>query len=522
MNKSKRIVSNTLLLFIRMFVLTLVNLYSLRIVISGLGDADYGLYVTVSSIVATMVCINGVLTLSIQRFLSFSLGKNDKQELNDVFSASISVTFILSLLTVFFFETIGYWFLCSQMVIPVERLAVAKIVYHFSIFTFVLSMIQIPFNAAIIAHEEMGLFALISSIECFLKLFVAVLIGTFYFDKLEFYGIGLFVVGVMVFIMYLVTAGLRYSECHYRKIVDKSLYRRILFFSGWTFYGSLSHMGMIQGSTLLLNMFFGILVNKSFGVALQVNNAFTQLGNSMIMALRPAMIKAYADGQHKYLHKLFNFGNKFILYVLLIVSIPLISEMDFILKLWLKSNSHETVIFCQLMIVYVDCLALQGPITTIIQAIGKIKEYHLPVETITLMCVPVSYFFFSIGAPSYVIFYVIIGICILAQVVRIWCLKRFYPFFSVKDYVCSFLCPSLFIICVAVISEIAIRCCNLNDSMRLFANCFLLPLAIIILVSLVGMNRSEKIFLLSMIRRNKTNNRGTEESENKIVERNLL
>lgn len=514
MNKSKRIVSNTLLLFIRMFVLTIVNLYSLRIVISGLGDSDYGLYVTVSSVVATMVCINGVLTLSIQRFLSFSLGKNDIQGLNNAFSASLSVTFMLSLLTVIFFETIGYWFLCNQMIIPDNRLAVAKIVYHFSIFTFVLSMIQIPFNAAIIAHEEMGLFALISSIECFLKLFVAALIGSFYFDKLQFYGVGLFVVGVIVFIMYVAIAVLRYSECHYRKNVDKSLYRRILFFSGWTFYGSLAHMGMIQGSTILLNMFFGILVNKSFGVALQVNNAFTQLGNSMIMALRPAMIKAYADQQHEYLLKLFNFGNKFILYVLLIVSVPLISEMELILNLWLKSNSHETVIFCQLMIVYVDCLALQGPITTIIQAIGKIKEYHLPVETITLMCVPCSYTLFKMGAPSYAIFHVIIGICILAQVVRIWCLKRFYPFFSVKEYINSFICPALLIVSISVLSEIAIQGCNLIISTRLLINCFLLPLAIIVLVSLVGVNKSEKSFLLSMIRKNESDNQCKEDNKN--------
>ena len=200
MNKSKTIVSNTLVLFIRMFVLTSVNLYSLRILVSELGDADYGLYVTVSSVVATMICINGVLTLSIQRFLSFSLGKNDNQELNDVFSASINISFLFSIIVVLIFETIGYWFLCNQMVIPSDRLDAAKVVYHFSIFTFVLSIIQIPFNAAIIAHEEMGLYALVSSVECFMKLSVALLIGTYCIDNLEFYGISLFVVAIIVFI----------------------------------------------------------------------------------------------------------------------------------------------------------------------------------------------------------------------------------------------------------------------------------------------------------------------------------
>ena len=503
MNKSKTIVSNTLLLFIRMFVLTSVNLYSLRILVSELGDADYGLYVTVSSVVATMICINGVLTLSIQRFLSFSLGKNDNQELNDVFSASINISFLFSIIVVLIFETIGYWFLCNQMVIPSDRLDAAKVVYHFSIFTFVLSIIQIPFNAAIIAHEEMGLYALVSSVECFMKLFVALLIGTYCIDNLEFYGISLFVVAIIVFISYVLIAVWRYSECRYQKIKNKLLYKSIINFSWWSFYGSLSHMFMVQGSTLLLNMFFGVVVNKSFGVALQINNAFTQLGNSIIIALRPAMIKAYAEEQYDYLNSLFTFGNKFILYVMLVVSLPLITEMDLIIWLWLGSKSHETVLFCQLMIIYVDCLALQGPITTIIQAIGKIKDYHLPVETVTLMCLPISYIFFKLGGDSYTIFYAIIGVCLIAQVIRVWCLKRFYSHFSLQKYFYSFLCPSVIVICGVVFVELAIQSICMAVPIRIITHCFLLPVIVVLLIAIFGMDKTEKNFVMSMIRKTK-------------------
>ena len=188
---------------------------------------------------------------------------------------------------------------------------------------------------------------------------------------------------------------------------------------------------------------------------------------------------------------------------MLVVSIPLITEMDLIIGLWLGSKSHETVLFCQLMIIYVDCLALQGPITTIIQAIGKIKDYHLPVETVTLMCLPISYIFFMLGGNSYTIFYAIIGVCLIAQVIRVWCLKRFYSYFSLQQYIYSFVCPSLIVICGVIFTELLIRSIDMAVPIRIITHCFLLPLIVVLFIAIIGMDKTEKKFLMSMVRKTK-------------------
>lgn len=497
-HSSRRIVSNTLLLFVRMFVLTLVNLYTLRIVLSGLGNEDYGIFVSVAGIVTIMTCVCGVLTLSTQRFFSFAIGKRDFNMLTDVFSTSVNVNIVLTILILIVFETIGYWFLNNHLQIPHDRMFAAQIIYHLSLVTFLLSLFQIPYNAAIIAHEEMGFYALISAIECFFRLGAAILIGYWCIDNLVFYGIGLLVVAILTFCLYFFVSVLRYKECKYHKVYDKTLFMRLLTFSGWTFYGSLSHIGMIQGSTILLNVFFGPIANVAFGIALQIDNAFTALGNSMIMALRPPMIKAYAEENHSYLNQLFTFGNKFILYILLIVSIPIIREMRWIQYLWLDSISDDSILFAQLMIVYVDCLALQGPITTIMQAAGKIKEYHLPVETVTIMCVPLTWMLFYVGCPSYTVFISMIGLCVIAHIVRLICLKKYYQHFSLQNYMVSFILPAIII--VFMISSL----CYMFDMFiyeliwKVIIDVVLIPLIIIIMVVVFGISSIERRLAINM------------------------
>lgn len=499
--KTGRIVSNTILLFLRMFILTLINLYAVRIVINGLGKSDYGTFVSVAGVVSTMTCFSGVLTLSIQRFMSFALGKNNEAELKNVFSSSVYVSIILSIIIIISFETIGYWFFNEKLNIPLDRMWAARFAYHLSLGTFVLSILQIPYNATIIAHEEMGFYALISTVECLLKLLVAVLIGSVLIDNLVFYSLGLLLVAAVVLLMYISLCLFRYTECKLQKVYDRNLIKRIVSFSGWTFYGSLSHISMIQGSTILLNLFFGSFINVAFGIAIQIDNAFTALGNSMIMALRPPMIKAYAEKNFKYLNQMFSFGNKFILYILLAVSFPLITEMRNILNVWIGNVDSDAVLFSQLMIVYVVVLALQGPITTIMQASGKIKQYHLPVETVTIMCVPLTWVLFFMGLPSYMVFISMISLTLLSHLVRIICLYKYYEYFELRKYVISFVIPAF-----AVISALCLITCIVYTFLRTSVlisifDWFFTPLLVMVLSYTFGLDREEKTMLKEMLKK---------------------
>lgn len=436
--KSRRIASNTLVLFVRMFLLTLINLYAVRLVLNGLGEEDYGIFNTVAGVITTGICVSSVLELSMQRFYSVAMGEHDTQRLQSIFSASIVIILILVALIILLLETVGLWFLNTHIVIPAARMATTQWVYQFATASFVLSILQIPFTSAIFAHEEMGLYALVSTIDCLLKLSVAILINHIAEDHLMVYSAGLMLTALITCLSYSLVGRCRYQECRLKLTKDKKLYKGLLFFSGWALYGSIASVGLIQGSTILLNVFFGPVIVAAFAVSLQINNAFGTLCNSMVMAFRPAMIKAYAEKNFGYLNKLFAVANKFLLYLLLTIGIPLIIGMEYILCWWLKDVNADMVLFARFIIVYIICFSLHNPITIIMQAAGKVKEYHFPVESITLLCLPTTWGLFMLGFPPYYVCISMISICLLAHIVRIWCLRSHYQYFSLAAYLTSF------------------------------------------------------------------------------------
>lgn len=448
---SRRIANNTLLLFARMFVITIVNLYAVRVVLSNLGEIDYGIFNSIAGVVLMSTFLSQTLALSIQRFYSYSIGEQRWDRLREIFSASILIVVLLSVFIIVVFESVGFWFVETKMLIPADRLFAAKWIFQFALFTFVTSLLQIPFTAAVFAHEDMGIYALFSTIDCLLRLFVAWLIGQAVFDHLIFYGGGLLLVAVFVFLLYAVTACIRYPECRYRKVSEKKTYKELLSFSGWTMYGNLSGVAMIQGSTILLNVFFGPVANAAFAVANQIYNALGTLGNTVVIAFRPAMIKSYSEKNYDNLDHLFYIHNKVLSYLMIGVSLPLIFLMPTILHWWLDEVPQESVVFSRLFVVYIFILVMSNPISTIIQATGRVKYYSLAVETITILCLPVAWLLFRLGYPSFTLFVVMIVICALAHFVRLVCLHRYYPSFSCRKYISSLAMPSLLCLLAAVI-----------------------------------------------------------------------
>lgn len=493
-DKTKRIASNTLVLFFRMLVITIVNLYTVRWVLSGLGTVDYGIFNAIGGVVTTSTCLTSVLAISTQRFYSFAIGKGDQDKLKDIFSVSINLTLILTLVIMILFETGGLWFVNSEMTIPSDRMVAANWIFQLALLSFVFSIIQIPFMGTVFAREHMGVYTLISTFDSLAKLVIAFLIKSAPIDNLVFYGIAMAVEACLVMICYIVIARTRYAECHYVKVKDPQLYQSLISFSGWTFYGSLAGVGMIQGSIILLNTFFGPAINAAFAISNQVYNALNTLCNSIVLAFRPAMIKAYSSNNRTYLDQLFSASNKALAYLLTAIAIPFVYEARAILNIWLgsKQTTDEMILFSQLFIIYTVVLALQNPITIIIQAIGKIKYYFLIVESFTIASVPLTWIFFKMGMPSYWIFISLIGTCSFAHIVRLIILKQQYPAFSLRRYLITFVIP---VACIVIINSLFSEWLTYNITNQLiqFITVFFASLVItIILAYIIGINRNER------------------------------
>jgi len=490
--KSKRIAKNSMLLFIRMFVIMIINLYAVRIIIHGLGVSDYGTFNAVAGIVLSSSVLTASLAIAIQRFYSHAMGEQAYERLSEIFSASMNIIFIVSMMVVVLLESLGLWFLNTQLTIPADRLVAANWVYQFSLLSFLLSLIQLPYTAAIFSHEDMGYFALISFLECVLRLAAAIWISKVMMDGLIFYGAGLLAVAVVVFLLYWMVGRHHYSECHYRKVTNRTVYKELISFSGWTMYGTLAGVASTQGNTLLLNVFFGPITTAAFAISLQISHGFQALSNSIILAFRPAMIKTYAEQDHVKLNSLFDASNKFLLYLLLSVSVPIFLEIRTIFSLWLGPVSEEAILFARLFIIYIILIAMHNPITTIVQATGHVKKYTLWVETIMLACLLLSYIAFKLGGPSYFIVLSLIAVSFMAHGLRLICLHQLYPSFKQGQYLAHLIIPGIVITILTFTAALALH--HYFDSALIRCLCIFIisPILTIGLAYALGTNKMEK------------------------------
>ena len=500
-NRSKRIASNTLVLFARMLIITCVNLYSVRWVLNGLGTIDYGIFNAVAGVVTASSCISSVLALSTQRFYSYAMGQGNHEQLKEIFTVSLQIVAILSVIIIIIFELLGPWFVSTQLTIPAERLGAASWVLQFSLFSFIFTLLQIPFIGAIFSNENMGIYAIASTLDCIVKLFIAYMIGKTNADNLIFYGAAMMSEAFLLMVFYMLVAYRKYPECKYQKEKDKTLYKQLFAFSGWTFYGTISSMGMTQGSIVLLNIFFGPIINAAFNIANQIYNAINTLANTINIAIRPSMIKTYSSHNEVYLNKLFIIANKALLYLLIMFSIPLIFELEGILQLWLGNYTPEMVLFSRLYIIFTIILCLHNPITTIIQATGNIKKYILYVESLTILNVPICWIIFKMGMPSFMIFVIMISLGILAHIMRLIILNKANVGFKYKSYIFHFLLPGIAVILINTIIAYILHSHINNSMIRICTTFAVSPLFIIISTYFLGMNKTERETIKKYIKR---------------------
>lgn len=491
-SKSGRIAKNTAFLYIRMMIVMIINLYAVRVVLNALGAEDYGIYNVIGGIISMMSSVTTVLAGATQRFYSYAKGENDNNSLKEIFSVSVNIYVILAILVIVIGETVGLWFVNTILVIPPERLQAANWIFQFSIFSFVFGMLKSPFFSAVIANENMGVFAVVSLIDCFLKFGAALLLMVSPIDKLIFYGSLICIISVVDFIIYFLYGKKRYEECKYVKVKNKRLYKNVFSFSGWTFLGSMANVGMNQVNTILVNIFFGPIVNAARAIALQINGALSSFCGSFIMAIRPPMIKAYAEQNYLYVNKLFSFGNKVVYYCMLVVTLPLIFEMDLILTLWLKSASEQTVLFSRLIVVYAIILSLNNPITIIMQAANKVKEYYIPVESFTLLCPIITFVLYYLGCPPESTFWAMIATISISHLVRLRCLKKYFPIIKIGEYLKSFVLPAAIITIVTTITLFFLKCIIPVGLIRVGLMFLCTIIIVLVFAILIGLNKEEK------------------------------
>ena len=419
-DNNKRIAKNTLLLYFRMLFMMVVSLYTSRVILNALGVEDFGIYNVVGGVVAMFSVISGSLSAAISRFLTYELGKGDQSILNKIFSASVTIQLLLSLIIVVLIESVGVWFLNTKMTIPLERITAANWVLQFSIITFVINLISVPYNAAIIAHEKMSAFAYISILEVLGKLAIAFLILVSPIDRLIFYAILMCVVAIFIRFTYGHYCKKQFMECTYHFHWDKDILKQMFGFAGWNFIGASAGILRNEGINILLNLFFGPLVNAAQGIAMQVNTAVTNFSSNFLVAVNPQIIKSYSQNDLNYSYHLVLLASRFAFLLLVVLSVPIICETEVILKIWLKNYPDYAPLFVRLSLLVAISDTLSLPLVTLQQATGKIKTYQIVVGMIHMLNFPISWLFLYMGAYPYVVYFISISLSVLSLYARLY------------------------------------------------------------------------------------------------------
>lgn len=429
-SNTKRIAKNTLVLYVRMLFLMLVTLYTSRVILDALGVEDYGIYNVVGGFVSMFALISAALTSACSRFLNFELGKGDLERQNVVFSTAVTIQWGLAIVVAVLSEAIGIWYVNNVMVLPADRLTAANWCFQFSVFNFCMNLITVPYNASIIAHEKMKTFAYIGLFQGMSQLGISFLVYFEPFDRLVFYALLLMVLQFSVQYMYQVYCRKHFDECHYRFVLDKPLLIQMFSYSLWHLIGNGAYVLKNHGVNLVLNFFFGPVVNAARGIANQVDGAVNQFVGNFMMAMNPQITQSYAKGDMNYMLNLIYKGSKFSFYLVLLLSLPIIINAHFILGIWLKTVPEYTVIFTQLTLVVMLLSSLSKPLITAQNATGNVRDYQLVVGGINLFNLPLSIICLYQDANPQSVFVVAIIVEIIALMARVYMLPKTIPSFS--------------------------------------------------------------------------------------------
>jgi len=417
---NRRIAKNTILLYGRMLLMLLISLYTSRVILQTLGVVDYGLYNVVGGVISMFSFINGALSESTRRYLTFYLGKGNESELQEVFSVAVIIHFFTALVVLILGETVGLWFVTHKLVIPTERMEAALWVYHFSIAGSMIGIVSSPYNAAVVAHEKMGAFAYISILNAGLKLAMVFALMAIPFDKLKFFAVAIFLIALLIRLIYGSYCGRNFKEAHFVRPRNKNLFKNMVSLGGWSMIGILSGVLYWQGLSILLNIFFGPVINAARGIALQVQSAVWQFATNFQNALNPQITKTYACNQLDQMHNLIIRSSKFSFLLLYILCLPIGIETQFILSLWLGIVPNYATVFINFTLCIMVVESMSNSLMIAANATGKVRIYQTVVSGLQLSIVPLAYIFLKLGGAPWCPFLVHLIIMIAAMAARLF------------------------------------------------------------------------------------------------------
>ena len=469
-----------------------VTLYTSRVVLGALGVSDYGIYNVVGGIVAMMAFLNSAMATATQRYLSYDIGRNNPLQLQKTFSATLTVHYFIAFLIFVVGETIGLWYINYKMNYPIERTFAVNVVFQFSLFTLFLDIIQVPYNALILARERMNVYAYVSILEAVLKLLVAYLLLWYGMDKLILYSILTFCLVFIIRNIYKFYCKRNFQESKFKFEYDRQYLVELVSFSGWNLFGTMSLVFKNQGINMVLNLFYGTFVNAAYGIAMQLQGAVNQFVSNFQVALNPQIIQTYAAGERKRMIELIFLGAKFSFFVMMLITIPVIYNARLLLLLWLNNVPDNTITFVQISLVAVLIDSISGPLMIGIQATGRIKYYQLLVGGLNILSLPLCYVLLYFGYPSNSVFIILVVFSVISLILRIIFLNKYVDvqiLALLKNVIFPILAVSAIILSFCYIS---IQFFEVKQILSMILWCFCYFVLLVMSILFVGLNYAER------------------------------
>lgn len=498
---NKRIAKNTLFLYLRMVFILCINLFASRMILKYLGVSDFGIYNVVGGCTALIGMFNSAMIVSTQRYLSFELGVGNFEALSKVFSVSLSIYVIVSILFFIAAETIGLWFLNTQLVIPESRIYAANWVFQLSILSVINSLLYDPYNASVIAHEKMNVYAFMSIAQSALLLLIVFCLPLIPFDRLIVYALLYFFVTLVITLACRIYCVRNFKECKFKFVRDKSLFKEIISYSGWNFFGSAAGVAKGHGLNILLNIFFSPVVNAANAIAAQIISGVSMLFSNFYMAVSPQITKSYAAKEYNDMFNLIFRSSKFSFFLIFIVALPILIETPYIVNIWLGQIPQYVVPFTRIVIIIAAVDAISSPLMTSLHATGKIKLYQIVVGATTILIVPISYLFLSMGNPAISVFVVSLAVSILNFLLRIAFVKYQIPAFSSRAFLREVAIRIIAVVLLSAIIAWAFSTIAVETTfLWVVSNCFVYVLVAFFAIIVFGLTQDEKNFFLNYIR----------------------
>ena len=495
-SQKKSIAKNTAFLYVRMLVVMVVSFYTSRVVLHALGETDYGIYDVVGGIVMMMTFINGSLAASTSRFLTYELGRKDFRQLARTFSAALNLHIGAAALVILIGESVGVWFLYNYMTIPPDRLTDAFWILQFSLVTTCFIFTQVPYNASIISHENMSVFAYVGLYEALSKLAIAFLITYDISNRLILYGFMLMANTVLIQLFYRFYTHRKYPECRIRFIRDKALYKKLLGYSGWDIFGNTAVVVQNQGLNIVLNIFYGPTLNAARAIVVQIQSGLKAFMTNFLMAVRPRVVKLFAENRHVAMYRLTFYGCKISFFLMFAMIMPIAFNLDFLLHVWLGDDVPPyTASFAMIIFGIVLTDSFHSAYLMVYHAIGRIKTGNVVCGSLMIMALPIGYLVLKLGFPPYFILITVLVINAICHIIS-WVVVHGYVRYSYRD-----LLGNVYMRCFGVMLLSLVVPCLISANMQSgWPRFFLLTAAsetiYLILIFYIGFSYRERVELI--------------------------